>query len=248
MNDRRLVGSVVPVETLSARDVGEMYGVFARLYDRVDETTFRTDLAAKDWVLLLRGGADAAIRGFSTILLVEPEIQGETLDVIFSGDTGIDPRYWGGQALVRAWAAFMGELRASRPHRRLYWFLISKGYRTYLYLPFFFHAYYPRPGVPTPPFERALVDTLGALKYPRDFNPATGVIEFAESHGQLTARLAEIPQHRRDDPYVRFFLERNPGYARGHELCCVAEVSPENMRGLPRQMLLEGARPLLAVS
>lgn len=248
MDDRRLVGRVVPVETLTIEDVGEMYAVFTRLYDCVDETTFRGDLAEKDWVLLLREGAGGAIRGFSTILLLEPEIHGETLDVIFSGDTGIDPHYWGGQALVRAWAAFMGELHARRPHRRLYWFLISKGYRTYLYLPFFFHAYSPRPDVATPVFEQALVDTLGATRFPLDFNPATGVIEFAESHGQLKPVLAETPPHRRDHAHVRFFLERNPGYARGHELCCVAEISPENMRGLPRRMLREAEQPVVAVS
>ena len=40
--------------------------------------------------------------------------------------------------------------------------------------------------------------------------------------------------------------ERNPGYARGHELVCVAELSAENMKGLARRMLLDGARALAA--
>jgi hypothetical protein len=47
---------------------------------------------------------------------------------------------------------------------------------------------------------------------------------------------------------VRFFLEKNPGYARGDELVCVAEISPGNMRGLARRMLLDGAGRLEAAS
>ena len=137
---------------------------------------------------------------------------------------------------------------ARQSDRRLFWFLISKGYRTYLYLPVFFHAFYPRVGAPTPRFERELIDRLGALKYPRDFNPRTGVIEFAESHGHLKPELAHVPAHRREHPHVRFFLQRNPGYVRGHELVCVAEISPANLKERARRMVLAGRDALVAAS
>ncbi len=242
MEHRHLVGSVVPIARLSARDVEALFAVFCRLYENVTERAFETDLNEKDWILLLRDTDDGEIRGFSTLLRLEVEVGGESLAVIFSGDTGIDPAFWGGQALVRTWAHFMGELRAHDPSRRLFWFLISKGYRTYLYLPFFFHRFYPRLDVPTPPFEQALIDALARSRYPRHFNPATGVIEFDVSHGHLIPAIADTPDHRRDHPHVRFFLERNPGYAQGNELVCVAELSPDNMRGVARRMLIEGAR------
>lgn len=193
--------------------------------------------------------ATSSLRPVSkTLLKLRVEVLGEPLDVIFSGDTGIDPAFWGGQALVRAWAHFVGELRAHNPSRRLFWFLISKGYRTYLYLPFFFHRFYPRVDASTPPFEQALIETLGRLKYAGHFNPATGVIEFDTSHGHLKPAIADTPQHRRDHPHVRFFLERNPGYARGNELVCVAELCAENMKGLARRLLIEGAREFLVAS
>ena len=47
---------------------------------------------------------------------------------------------------------------------------------------------------------------------------------------------------------MRFFLEKNPGYARGNELVCVAELAPENMKGLAQRLLLEGSGALLAAS
>jgi hypothetical protein len=244
MEQRRLVGRVVPVADLSGHDVAEMFALHAGLYDHVTERDFLRDLEEKDWVLVLRDEAGTEIRGFTTILLLDVEIRGERVSAVFSGDTGVDPTYWGGQALVKAWTCFMGELLGQRADRRLFWFLISKGYRTYLYLPLFFHAFYPRLDVATPTFERELIQRLATLKYPRDFNPETGVIEFAHSHGHLTAALAEVSEHRRQHPHVRFFLERNPGYARGHELVCLAEIAPENMKGLARRMLLEGSRTL----
>jgi hypothetical protein len=225
-----------------------MFGVYARLYTRVSEHDFLRDLDEKPWVLLLREGPGGPIRGFTTILLLDTRVHGESLRVVFSGDTGIDPAFWGGQALVKAWARFMGVLLAQDRGRRMFWFLISKGYRTYLYLPLFFHEFYPRVDTPTPPFERDVIATLGALKYPGDFNPATGVVEFAESHGHLQPVLADTPTHRREHPHVRFFLERNPGFARGNELVCVAEISPDNMRGPARRMLLEGAETLEVAS
>lgn len=243
MNARRLSGEVVAVPRLSAADAAELYALHAWLYARTSEARFRADLAEKDWIVLLRD-ADAAIRGFSTLLLLELAVEGEPLRAVFSGDTGIDPAYWGGQALVRTWATFMGELWARDPGRRLYWFLISKGFRTYLYLPYFFHEFYPRHDRETPPFEQALIARLGRLKYPEAFNPETGLVEPAEPDGHLAGDLAEVPPHRLDDPHVRFFLARNPGYVRGHELACVAEIGPTNMKGLARRRLVEGAPPL----
>lgn len=240
MDERRLVGRVVPVEDLSGRDVDQMLEVHLRLYERVSERQFRADLAEKHWVLLLRHDGD--VRGFTTLRLLDVEAGGERLRALFSGDTAIEPRFWGGQALVRTWTQFVGELYRRHADRRLFWFLISKGYRTYLYLPLFFHAFYPRAGVATPAFERELIHALGTLRYPRAFNPATGVIEHAHDH--LRPALADVAEHRRQHPHVAFFLERNPGFAQGHELACVAEISPDNMRGLAQRMLRAGSGAL----
>jgi hypothetical protein len=242
MDERRLVGRVVAVVDLSRRVVDEMFAVHARLYDGVSEREFRSDLAEKDWVLLLRDERDGEIRGFTTLMLLDIEVAGEPLRAVFSGDTAIEPRFWGRQALVQTWARFVGELRGEAAGRRVFWFLISKGYRTYLYLPLFFHAFYPRAGVATPPFERALIHALATQKYPGAFNPDTGVIEHA--HDRLKPSLAVVSDHRRQHPHVALFLERNPGYAEGHELVCIAEISPANMKGLARRMLLEGSGAL----
>jgi hypothetical protein len=162
---------------------------------------------------------------------------------VFSGDTGIESGFWGGQDLVRAWASFMGEVLAHEPGRRLYWFLISKGYRTYLYLPLFFREFYPRCANPTPPAEQRILDAFATAKFRELYDRATGLISFPRSHGHLTGELAVIPPHRRDDEHVRFFLARNPHYARGTELACLARISPDNLNPFGRRLFLSAMRP-----
>ena len=56
----------------------------------------------------------------------------------------------GEQALVGAFCHFAGGLKARDREAPLFWFLISKGHRTYRYLSLFAHRYYPNPAVPTP--------------------------------------------------------------------------------------------------
>jgi len=102
--------------------------------------------------------------------------------------------------------------------------------RDSLYLPLFFKSFYPNCEAPTPAFEQRLLDSLSATKFPDHYRRDSGLIEFPQSHGQLKPHLAEIPARRLRDPHVQFFLQRNPGYATGHELACLAEISPLNMK------------------
>ena len=128
----------------------EMFALFRRYYEAASYGRFLADLADKTSVLLLRdeGGA---VCGFSTLALYERAFAGSPLRVLFSGDTVVDERHWGQQALAFAWLRLAGEIKAERPQTPLYWFLISKGHRTYRYLSAFSREFYPAPGRATPP-------------------------------------------------------------------------------------------------
>jgi hypothetical protein len=240
MNDRRVRGGLVPVERLAADTVEQLYALHEQHYDGVDPQRFRRDLAEKHWIILLQDSAGRPV-GFSTQMLVEVCVGGYPVAALFSGDTIIRPDYWGSQELVRAWCRLAGQLKARCGARPLYWFLISKGHRTYLYLPLFFQEFYPRCDRPTPEFEAGLMRALGTEKYPDAFDPRTGLIQHRGMHDRLRPELDAAPQRVRN-PHVAFFLERNPRYREGVELMCVAEISPENMRSLARRELEEGLR------
>ncbi|HXG52530.1 MAG TPA: hypothetical protein VNN77_14125 [candidate division Zixibacteria bacterium] len=234
MSSRRLSSETAAVSSLCAGDVAALYRIYERCYDGSDPARFEADLKEKHWVILLRDPASLAVVGFSTQTIIDVEVDGTPVRALFSGDTVIDPRYWGTQELVRSWCRLAGEIKARRADLPLYWFLTSKGYRTYLYLPCFFRTFYPRYDRPTPAFARRLIHVLGTTRYPREFNAATGLVEHRGDHDRVKQALDATPRHLAN-PHVQFFVRRNPRYREGSELVCVAEISPANMRSIARR-------------
>jgi hypothetical protein len=227
---------------LSPDELRRLFELFARHYEHVSWPRFRADLAEKDCVVILRDAGAGRVRGFSTQQIIPTVVRGRPILALFSGDTIIDPAFWGDQELIRGWCRFAGRVRAANPGTPLYWLLISKGYRTYLYLPLFFTRYYPNPADLTPAFEQDVIDSVATRKFGDCYRRATGTLEFPERMGNLTPALAAVPPARQSDPRVRFFLERNPTYALGTELVCLAEISPGNMRSIAGRALVEAER------
>lgn len=238
-------GTSVHPAALSRAEVDTLFQLLVRHYDRSPRDVFEKDLFEKDNVIVIRDEGTGEIAGFSTQMLMKAFVDGEEVAAVFSGDTIIDRSCWGSQELVKAFARYTGAVEASLNGRALYWFLISKGHRTYLYLPLFFKEYYPRYDAPTPAFEQALLDQVAARKFGSYYDPKTGLIEFPRSHGQLKPALAEIPKGREEDPRVKFFVERNPRYALGSELACLGRLTPSNLRGLCRKPYEEGMKNAL---
>ena len=215
--------------SLSAEEVSRMYALMETCYDRVCPARFIKDLAGKDWVLLLTDST-GRIQGFSTLAL-NPRGLGESgRDVLYSGDTVIHPEYWGGQSLVRGFFHAAGSI-LSNCENPLYWYLLSKGHRTYMYLPLLFKRYYPALESSREfSMGSSLADLFSERLFPGCWLPDRGVIHFPESQGQVNTGLAEDTRSRAGHPQVDFFMERNPGFAEGDELVCVTELSVENLR------------------
>lgn len=243
----RLRSDIVLADSLDSTERGFLFELFKRYYDYVSWPSFDADLCEKDSVILLRDVRSGEIRGFSTQKVIRFAVGGSPQRAIFSGDTIIDPEFWGDQELVRGWCRYAGGVRAEEPGTPLFWFLVSKGYRTYLYLPLFFRRYYPSPIEPTPRFEQDVLDALATLKFADYYHRESGTLRFPDRRGNLTPDLAAIPPARLRDPRVRFFLARNPDYAGGTELVCVAEIAPENMRSIGARALAEAEREAKAV-
>jgi hypothetical protein len=248
-NETRLSGEPVSIFDLTGTDRSTMFEIFSRHYDCVSWERFNHDLDEKDCAILLRD-TRGSISGFSTQKLLRAVVDDVPVRAVFSGDTVVDRSCWGEQELGKAWCRYVAALYAEEPETRLFWFLISKGFRTYLYLPLFFHDFYPCRAGPTPRFEQRVLDTVALAKFPGDYQPQTGLITFPDSQGQLKSDLAEVPERRLKHPHVKFFLERNPDYWRGTELACLAEISPLNMQLFagrivssmqPAQVYCEGA-------
>jgi hypothetical protein len=225
---------LVPRSELTAAHEDEMFQLLAQHFDGVTRGQFARDLAEKNLALLLRR-SDQLV-GFSTQLACTTRFKEERVNIIYSGDTIVTPGAWGTTALPRAWVAGVNALKATLPPGRCFWLLLTSGFRTYRFLPVFWREFFPRFDMPTPPEIQCLLRQVANERFGAQFNPDSGIVRF--SHPQrLRASLQTIPPGREHDFHTAFFLERNPGHARGDELVCLAELCPENLTAAGRRMM-----------
>lgn len=241
----RLRARLVPVGQVSATHRDAMFALMDKHYANMQRRVFEADLAEKRWVIQVFDPADGALCGFSTQMLQSVQVAGRMVTALFSGDTVMDRDHWGDQALARAWGRLALSLMDSRPGGELYWFLMSKGYKTYRFLPVFFHAFYPRHDAPTPPSIQAMLDGFGRARYSETYDPAVGVIHAGPDSCRLRNGVADVSAERLRDAHVRFFVERNPGHVHGEELCCLAPLTPANLTRAAYRVI--GAEPARAV-
>ncbi len=238
----RLIGTVTTPDSLPQASRDRMFDLLSTHFEGVSRPTFERDLAEKQWVVMLRDRQTGELQGFSTLMTLDAVVHDVAIRAMFSGDTIVHRDFWGEPELATVWGNFVLSLIGKQDGVRFYWFLISKGYRTYKFLPVYFERFYPRHDEPTPAFERDLLRTLGDRKFPGQYRPEEGVIRFDKPRDRLKADLAEIADLRLADPHIRFFLERNPGYVNGDELACVAELSEDNLRPVARRVLIRASR------
>ena len=203
-----------------------MLALLAGHFDGVERATFRSDLDAKNAVILLEDDA-GALRGFSTLLIREPVSLGGSARVVYSGDTIVARDWWGSPALARSWIRAVRRL-APDDGRPLHWLLLTSGFRTYRFLPVFFRSFHPRHDAVTPPGDQARLDAIAAELFGRRYDPVRGIVRLDRPQ-VLAGDLVDVPAGRAADPHVRFFLERNPGFIRGDELVCLTRIADDNL-------------------
>lgn len=223
----RLLGTTVARVALCAKDVEAMFRLMTRYYLNVSMEIFLRDLVEKDQVILLRDVETYELKGFSTFMSFCVSASGELNRAIFSGDTIIDQEYWGEQELSRSFSRFLLSV-SETSMEPAFWFLICKGYKTYRYLPLNFHQFYPRYDMATPPYEQAVLDEFSSFKFPSEYNREKGTISFSCASECLREGVADVTEAKMQNPHVRFFVKKNPGYRWGHELACIARLSCEN--------------------
>jgi hypothetical protein len=231
----KLASQTIAVSELRPQSVVQMRQLMQANYEGVGEEQFLADLQAKQWVILLY--EEDRLCGFSTQTLFDYRHEDRPIRILFSGDTIIDKRHWGSLALPVAWGRLMLSLQAGCPRTDLYWLLTSKGYKTYRFLPVFFHEFYPSYTVATPAFEASLVRSVAAQRFGARFDAASGVLRAEPGAQRLRQGVAELDEKRLRDPHVAFFQQQNPGHARGDELVCLARFHPDNLKPYIRRQL-----------
>jgi hypothetical protein len=237
-----LAARTASVPELDEQTRTDAFALFRSAYAGADRARFERDLAEKQQIILLHERATGRLRGFSTVLVRDVDTPQGPARVVFSGDTVIDREFWGQKQLQREFCKLLVRLKLDRPRRALYWFLISKGYRTYLLLAHAFPRAVPRHDRPDLPQLRAVLDQLATERFGAEYDPGSGRVRYARPHERVRAEIAPVDASLLGDPHIRFFVERNPGHAEGDELACLAEVRVRDLARVACRIALARAR------
>lgn len=228
----------IDVESLTREQKEKMFRLMDQYYVNTDRSKFDQDLAEKDCALVFFEEDSNNLVGFSTQKTLKLDFKGEPKGVLFSGDTIIAQEHWGSMSLTLAFWELMVDLYKELPDRQLWWMLISKGLRTYKYLPNCFNEYYPNWQKETPECVSQFMQELGRLKFPETYDSETGVIRSRNSRQYLKEQFHPIPNPKR--PHEIFFTQTNPGYVNGDELLCLAELRLDNINPSLLEILNNG--------
>jgi hypothetical protein len=220
-----LKSSCPNVKKISLFDIQAMYQLYERYYDIVSFEEFVSDLSKKQAAILVRESDSNKIVGFSTIMDLEIEYEGKKINGLFSGDTIMEREYWGNTALHQQFLKYVVRRKIESPTHEFYWFLISKGYKTYLLMANNFQEYFPRVEQETPSKEQKIIQLFSEKLYPESFDPEKKLIVFPYNSVRLKGGVAPINDDLLSVDKIKFFQDRNPTWRTGTELPCIGKIT-----------------------
>lgn len=236
---------ITQVPFLNENDKQSMFELMKDNYSGVNRAVFLKDLHEKDYVIILK--SKDRLCGFSTFALSQHNINGRNIRLAFSGDTVISKENRNSRQLPVSFGVLMNRIE-KLSDEPLYWMLISKGFRTYRFLPVYFKEFYPVYNRDTPGPEKELIDSLGKKLFPKRYREDLGIIS---SSGQAVKNFLEDQQviNQRDDEHIQFFNTKNKNWPQGDELLCLVRYNRKNLNPFISKILdLEESKATQPVS
>ena len=217
----RSTSRVLEVAHLTSLQIEEMFALMLESYEGVLRNTFVRDLQQKDFVLLLEQGQE--IIGFTTIQTYTEIWKQKICHIVFSGDTIVKASFRHNPLIWMSFGRWMLEYSYGK---NLFWFLISKSFRTYRYLIQNFKEFYP--SIQGQDLEmKGLATKLAKNKYPHQFDEKTMVIK--AKVGSQYLKHDQQPHYRASDQEI-YYYEMNPGFMAGDELVCLTHFREGNLQ------------------
>ena len=218
---RDLKSRVVLVESLTVDQITSMICLMKESYEGITKYDFTNDLKNKQFCLLIED--KDCVCGFTTIETFQMHWKKSIIDVVFSGDTVIKKEYRNTNIL---WLSFGKWMLTYSKNKDLYWFLISKSYRTYRYLTQNFNHFFPSISAQDSNL-KGIATALAKTKYPNQYSEKENVIK-SDARKQYL-KITEQPKIK-FSKQESFYYNLNPGYVNGDELVCVVPYSQENLK------------------
>ena len=229
--------------------VESMFLLMKKHYENMKKDKFLKDLYDKNDVFLLFENDE--LKGFSTIKKMELDVENEKesrertanekIIGFFSGDTIIEKGFSWGIEFQKEWIKYclLESDKNMRNGVKTYWFLISKGVKTYMYLPTYFKNFCPKVDYVESEMEKKIKDIYAEKIYGDRYKKEKGIVKNDGTNDFLRESVVVLSEKQLKNKNVQFFLEKNPDYKKGDELVCLAEISFENLTNLGKRVLKE---------
>ena len=187
------------------------------------------------------------MKGFSTIKKINVELKNENnensekISGFFSGDTIIEKGVSWGIEFQKEWIKYclLESKKNIKNGVKTYWFLISKGIKTYMYLPTYFKNFCPKVDYVESEIEKKIKDIYAKKIYGSRYCKENGIVKNDGTNDFLRENVVVLSEKQLKNKNIQFFLEKNPDYKKGNELVCLAEISFENLTNLGKRVLKE---------
>ena len=191
----------------------------------VNSDTFRRVLLTYDRAIILRERLDGSLRGMSLLGKDVINHKGQKVVTLKFGLAFCHNYYQGGPYLY--YVIIYHIMKALICHRTSKVYILSKlfSYKSYVSLINMCKQVYPIHDKEIPEFEKDLLQRF-AMSICFDgetYNPETFILEREMS--RVKSHVAKITTCDLENPHIRFFAERNPGWTKGHCLFCISEVT-----------------------
>lgn len=212
------------VQSFSQKEHIELYNLMQLEFIGVTWDHFIKDFNEKQHVMVLINESGKVV-GFSTLMEIDLNLGGKMIKIIFSGDTTVMQEYRDSFGFAVELSNFFTRAVVLYPTHEIYYVLISKGWRTYRVLPFFFKEFIPCYNREISKYEKSIMNLFGYKKYPNNYIGTTGLLCFKENVQRLKPECSDAMIPPRNNPHVDFFFQKNPHYLDGTELVCIARVA-----------------------
>ncbi|MCE4555950.1 hypothetical protein [Pelomonas cellulosilytica] len=219
--------TIQPVHQLSAQRWDQIWA-FTAAYARTSRGFFEEMLRAKSHVALVyTDKGRQTLVGTASIDTRVVSFEGRDVVMIYTGDVLLREDIRGRNVLQRVGLICFLRARLRHPFKRIYWFLGASTHQAYLVLARGLCSYWPRPELSTPAAMERLRDRFARVVLPQLWDAVDGVFR---TGGTKLLNSLQTPFTPRElqDPHIRFFLARNPGYAQGDLLACLAPLDLGN--------------------
>lgn len=211
---------------LTAAERDGMFTLLASHYDGAVRAQFDIDLNEKEWVVIKT--EDHEVVGFTTLMRIGAELDGQAIIAFYSGDTIVRPDRR--RAVVTHGVAFLVRQMAAHvaafPEFRHYYFHVAGTARGYLMVPSLFKRSEPRFDTPLTLESRRILTAFARAKG-LQFDAKRSIVRY-ENPTILRSESDGAGEHAQRNPHLRFYEEQNPGSVLGERLASLVDLSPRN--------------------